>query len=93
MLELSRSLARKEPRGPLFMVNMLSLDSYDFFMTYLRNTETIVRIGGAPTKLDLAGVTDQGKAREPMSNVPPRGRKPQSGRGAGARRATRASPP
>jgi hypothetical protein len=65
--QLSASMAT--PDGALHRLTSVTLDSYQFRLPDLRNKETIVRIGGAPTKLDLAGVTDQGALREPMSNV------------------------
>ena len=34
---------------------------YAFRLCELRNKETIIRIGGAITKIDMAGVEDQGR--------------------------------
>ena len=57
-----------EPESTLRNTHYIVLDSYHFRLPELRNKETIVRIGGAITKLDLAGVEDQGRAREKMSS-------------------------
>ena len=65
--ELSASLVTKG--RPLSTIQDVTLDSYEFNFSYLRNKETIIRIGGAPTRIYLAGVEDQGKKRAPMSNV------------------------
>ena len=61
--------AAAEPEGPMSSLIYVTLDSYQHNLVDLRNKETIVRIGGAITKLDLAGQDDQGKARDPMSNL------------------------
>ena len=63
---LADAMATKD--APLYRAHCVCLDSYEFRFDYLRNKETIVRIGGAPVKLDLAGVEDQGRPRARMSN-------------------------
>jgi Leucine-rich repeat (LRR) protein len=63
---LGASCAQQE--GTMWKVYYFTVDSFEFKLVDLRNAETIVRIGGAITKLDLAGVDDQGKEREKMSN-------------------------
>ena len=51
----------------LYKVAWLTADSYEFQFSYLRNTDTIVRIGGAPPKIDLAGVSDSPPAATPAA--------------------------
>lgn len=55
--------------GPLRKLLHFTLDSFDFSALYdFRNKDTIVRVGGAPPKIDYAGKTDQGRQRDKMSN-------------------------
>lgn len=61
---LGWSCAGTEAGTPLSKLFYMTIDQYAFRLCELRNKETIIRIGGAITKVDMAGVEDQGRKRE-----------------------------